>query len=474
MPANHKVSSVTTCPINFTLFFDECVPQCRTDAMYSSHQKKITETWILILAVTCFLSTLISLVTFWTETSRFGFPERPVLFLTLCYNLLSICYLERIIFHNRNLDIYEFDEVMVSIGACEVNPPCLANYITTSYLMLSAASWWLIFGLCWYLSAEKQWSSEALEMKSGLFHVLAWVPPLVPPIAALLFGAVKPNELTGLCSAPGYTEIPALILLVTGGIFILLAAKSLKKLQFSCSNNGKLYQMTNRILHFGIIYFLPAVIAMCLMLLENKLSTLKKVKPCQPGDICQPPEKLSISLSLAKLFFILFGGALTGIWVWSRKTCKSCRSRMPFGGGSMLADGYHPNNYQVTEDGQYVTTRQSLLNGSMAINVQNGQMVHPLVRGSLGGGGGVVGLGANGHLLGRGANNLVGAKEHANKFGGKSNYFLGSVPITANRPNYVYSQAPTQSSTLFPGIHFQPRSLNSSSGGSSQRPGMNS
>lgn len=453
LPTNQKVSSVTTCPINFTLFFDECVPQCRTDALYSSHQKKITETWILILAVTCFLSTLISLVTFWTETSRFGFPERPVLFLTLCYNLLSICYLERIIFHNRNLEIYEFDEV-VSIGACEVNPPCLANYITTSYLMLSAACWWLIFGLCWYLSAEKQWSSEALEQKAGLFHVCAWVPPLVPPIAALLFGAVKPNELTGLCSAPGYTEIPTLILLITGGIFIVLAAKSLKKLQFSC-NSGKLYQMTNRILHFGLIYFLPAVIAMCLMLLESKVNVVKKVKPCQPGDICQPPEKLTIGLSLAKLFFILFGGALTGIWVWSRKTCKSCRSRMAFGGS---VDGY-PDNYHVTEDGQFVTTRQSLLNGTMAINIQNSQLANqlPARNHNL----------ANGQFV-RPGGNIGGGKDHqvASKFGSKTNYFIGgSVPITANRnrPNYNYTLAPTQNatSTLFPGIHFQPRNMNS-------------
>lgn len=436
------------------------MPQCRTDALYSAHQKKITETWILILAVTCFLSTLISLVTFWTETSRFGFPERPVLFLTLCYNLLSICYLERIIFHNRNLEIYEFDEV-VSIGACEVNPPCLANYITTSYLMLSAASWWLIFGVCWYLSAAKQWSSEALEQKAGLFHVLAWVPPLVPPIAALLFGAVKPNELTGLCSAPGYTEIPALILLVTGGIFIVLAAKSLKKLQFSC-NNGKLYQMTNRILHFGLIYFLPALIAMCLMLLESKVNVAKKVKPCQPGDICQPPEKLSISLSLAKLFFVLFGGALTGIWVWSRKTCKSCRSRMAFGGGSV--EGY-PNNYHVTEDGQYVTTRQSLLNGTMAINIQNSQLAHQIPNRNM------TGLGS-GNFVRNGAGGVMGAKDCynpvASKFGAKSNYFMGSVPITANRsrPHYNYSLAPNSNnvhaqSTLFPGIHFQPSSRHS-------------
>lgn len=448
MPGSHKVSSVTTCPINFTLFFDECVPQCRTDAVFSAHQKKITETWILVLAASCFLSTLISLVTFWTETTRFGFPERPVLFLTLCYNLLSICYLERIIFHNRSLEIYEYDEV-VSIGACEVNPPCLANYITTSYLTLSAACWWLIFGLCWYLSTQKQWSSEALEKKSGIFHIVAWVPPLVPPIAALLAGAVKPNELTGLCTAPGYTEIPALVLLCCGGFFILLAARSLKNLQSNC-NYEKLSQMMNRMLLFGSIYFVPAIMVICLTLIENRVYNLKKVTPCQPGDDCQPPEKMPIGLSMAKLFFILFGGALTGIWVWSQKTCNSCCSRM--GGLSAVGNGYgYPNGLQVTEDGHIVPARQSLLNGSgggggTLIHVP-GQVVvpHQSPRHLMG----------NGHLARSGAN-IACTKYNTNKFGGgaKTNYFLGSVPISANRVRANYFYAETQHTPLFPGIHF--------------------
>lgn len=438
------MSSVTTCPINFTLFLDECVPQCRTDAIFSSHQKKVAETWILGLAVLCFLFTLISLVTFWTETTRFGFPERPVLFLTLCYNLLSICYLERIIFHNRNLELYEFDE-MISIGACEINPPCLASYITTSYLTLSAACWWLIFGLCWYLSTEKQWSSEALEKKSGIFHVLAWVPPLVPPIAALLFGAVKPHELTGLCTASGYTEIPALILLVTGGIFIILAAKSLKNLQFSC-NYEKLSQMMNRILLFGMIYFIPAMIAIILTFVENRFYNLKKYPPCQPGDVCQPPEKLTIGLSLTRLFFILFGGSLTGIWVWSRKTCNSCRSR--------IAMNNYPHNMQFGADGQIVTTRQGLLEGTL-INGQT-QIVQQSPNGRF----------QNGRFSrsGNAFNCTKYSHGNLNKFGSKTNGFLGaSVPISAGRQHgYFYSEALSNNSNpatspLFPGIHFQSR-----------------
>lgn len=310
-----------TCPTNFTLSFGTCVPQCGTDALYSTQQKKIAELWILCLSAICLIFTLFSLVTFWAETERFGFPERPVLFLTLCYNLLSICYLERIIFHDPK---NEGLEDMIDGLSCGINPPCLASYITTSYLTLSAASWWLVFSLCWYLSTAKQWSSEALERKSGLFHVLAWVPPLAPPIGALLWGAVKPHELTGLCTAPGYTEIPALVLLGTGAIFTILAARSLRNLRNSWQYD-KLSQVMTRIIVFGSIYFIPATLAVILSFFEDLEPT---VQTCQINERCSPPNSRSTAPTLARLFLMLAGGSLTGMWVWSKKTCNSCKSRI--------------------------------------------------------------------------------------------------------------------------------------------------
>lgn len=313
--------SLETCPQNFTLANERCIPLCSTDSFYTSAQKKFAESWILILAAICFILTLFSLVTFWAETTRFGFPERPVLFLTLCYNLLSICYLERIIFHDSQKEAVEdlFDG-----KTCGLNPQCLASYITTSYLTLSAATWWLIFALCWYLSTAKQWSSEALERKSGMFHVFAWVPPLFPPIGSLLWGVVKPNELTGLCTAPGFTEIPAFILLTAGAILTILAAKSLRSLRSSWQFD-KLSQVMSRMLLFGSVFFIPAVLAIILSFFEELAPTLN---PCLPGDTCHFVTPKSSIITLARLFVILAGGSLTGMWVWSRKTCNSCRSRI--------------------------------------------------------------------------------------------------------------------------------------------------
>lgn len=330
-----QVSTLSTCPQNFTLNEQgNCVYKCGADAFFTTYQKKIVETCILVFAVLCFIFTLFSLITFWTESTRFKFPERPVLFLTLCYNLLSICYLLKI-FYQKSTNVPESDEIQdfnglsssikaTEIGAnqCSINSQCLAYFIIINYLIISASFWWLIFALCWWLSTAKQWSPEALERKSGLFHVLAWLLPLASPIAALLFGAIKKTELTGMCTAVGFTEIPSLILLVLGAIFIILSARSLRSLRSSWKNN-KLSQVMSRILMFGTIFVAPAIAAIVLMLIDYD----KELPPCMPGEACYLPEKRSINITIIR-YACLFLGGVSGIWVWSKKTCLSCRKKI--------------------------------------------------------------------------------------------------------------------------------------------------
>jgi frizzled len=330
----NKVSTLSTCPQNFTLNErGNCVYKCGTDAFYTTHQKKVIETCILVFSVLCFIFTLFSLITFWTESTRFKFPERPVLFLTLCYNLLSIAYLLKIFYQKSTTlppadELTEFNGISAvktsDVGAnqCTINSQCLAYFIIINYLTISAAFWWLVFGLCWWLSTSKQWSPEALERKSGIFHVLAWLVPLASPIAALLFGAIKKTELTGMCTAFGFTEIPTLILLVVGAVFIILSARSLRSLRSSWKNN-KLSQVMSRILLFGTIFAVPAIASTVLMFFDYDYDH----PPCLPGEICYQPDKRAINITVIRYACLLTGG-ISGVWVWSKKTCLSCRKKI--------------------------------------------------------------------------------------------------------------------------------------------------
>uniref|UniRef100_A0A1I8M8X4 Frizzled-3 n=2 Tax=Musca domestica TaxID=7370 RepID=A0A1I8M8X4_MUSDO len=327
------IKPTAICPTNFTVNpfnADECVPQCSRDGFHTTQQKKIAESLILGLSAICFVLTLFSLVTFWAEPTRFGYPERPVLFLCLCYNLFSVCYLERIVFHNssRAMALMEDPLSKTQHPACSLAPPCLASYITTSYLSLCAATWWLIFALCFYLSSHKKWSSEALEKKSGLFHVLAWVPPLAPPIAALLMEKVKPNELTGMCSAPGFVEIPTIVLLLLGFFFTLRASRSLHALQqqmLPTFGHQRFSQIRKRFLIFSLLFFVPTLAGVVSRFFEPHMDS---VPTCSTREDCASPTPLIAWPTLLRLFFQLTGGTLTGMWVWSRKTCESYRSRL--------------------------------------------------------------------------------------------------------------------------------------------------
>ncbi|XP_062538998.1 frizzled-3 isoform X2 [Armigeres subalbatus] len=316
--SNHHPNPPLICPANYTLDYDQCVPKCgpSIDAMYNARQKETIEFWTLILSAACFIFTLMSLVTFWTKSTKFEYPDRPLLFMTLCYNLMGLCYLERTILHNPRkelIDLLEFRQ------DCNITSQCLAYYIIKNYLLISATTWWLIFGICWYLSTAKQWSCEALEKKSGLFHVMAWVVPFASPISALLRGNIQKFELTNFCTAKGFTEIPALILLLAGATLVLFALIALKRLKSTWNQSETLSKVFARVLLFAIIYLIPALSAVICTFFER---IENPIDPCLSTAACSPPPKFSLLPTLLKLILTLIGGSTTGIWLWTKNTSE--------------------------------------------------------------------------------------------------------------------------------------------------------
>lgn len=69
-----------------------CAPLCEKDVLFSSGEKKLAEVWLSVSAALCFLSSLLALLTLVVDAggSRFRYPERPLAFLALCYNLASV------------------------------------------------------------------------------------------------------------------------------------------------------------------------------------------------------------------------------------------------------------------------------------------------------------------------------------------------------------------------------------------------
>ncbi|XP_035912815.1 frizzled-3 isoform X2 [Anopheles stephensi] len=337
-------TSRNPCPANYSLEYDRCVPRCgpTIDALYSQRQKELVELWTLVLSAVCFIFTLTSLVSFWAKASKLEYPDRPVLFMTLCYNLLGLCYLERTILHSpRRLEAAVEMMLLETPGTgeagsvatgttttsstrsdCSITSQCLAYYILKHYLLLSASTWWLIFGLCWYLSTAKQWSCEALERKSGLFHVLAWVVPFAVPIGALLRGHIQRFELTGFCTARGFTELPVLLLLLLGAALVSFALAALARLRLCWNQRAPhLGQVFGRVLMFAVCYLIPALSATICMMLER---VDHELEPCPAGEagegcVTQRPPHFSLLPTVLRLVLTLIGGGFVGVWLWSRQ-----------------------------------------------------------------------------------------------------------------------------------------------------------
>lgn len=69
-----------------------CAPLCDKDVLFSAKDKKLAEVWLSVSAALCFVSSLLAVFTFLVDSGggRFRYPERPLVFLALCYNLASV------------------------------------------------------------------------------------------------------------------------------------------------------------------------------------------------------------------------------------------------------------------------------------------------------------------------------------------------------------------------------------------------
>lgn len=73
---------------------ESCALQCGYDSgLYRRGAKVFTDAWMAVWAVLCFLSTTLTVLTFLLDSQRFSYPERPIIFLSMCCNLYSVAYL---------------------------------------------------------------------------------------------------------------------------------------------------------------------------------------------------------------------------------------------------------------------------------------------------------------------------------------------------------------------------------------------
>ncbi|KAK1336196.1 hypothetical protein QTO34_004000 [Cnephaeus nilssonii] len=249
-----------------------CVLKCGYDAgLYSRSAKEFTDVWMAVWASLCFISTAFTVLTFLIDSSRFSYPERPIIFLSMCYNIYSIAYIVRLTVGRERISC-DFEEaaepVLIQEGL--KNTGCAIIFLLMYFFGMASSIWWVILTLTWFLAAGLKWGHEAIEMHSSYFHIAAWAIPAVKTIVILIMRLVDADELTGLCyvgnqnldALTGFVVAPLFTYLVIGTLFIAAGLVALFKIRSNLQKDGtktdKLERLMVKIGVFSVLYTVPA------------------------------------------------------------------------------------------------------------------------------------------------------------------------------------------------------------------------
>nr|MBE5725745.1 frizzled 2 [Cucujiformia] len=210
----------------------------------------------------------------------FEHPERPIVFLSACYFLVSIGFLIRIALGHEAIAC---DGPVIKYN---LNGPsvCSVVFLLVYFFGMASSIWWVILSFTWFLAAGLKWGNEAITSYSQYFHLFAWFIPAFQTITVLLSGAVDGDPISGICYVGNmnmenlriFVLSPLLVYLVLGTSFLLAGFVSLfrirnviKKQEGINCKTDKLEKLMIRIGVFSVLYCVPATIVIGCHLYEN-------------------------------------------------------------------------------------------------------------------------------------------------------------------------------------------------------------
>ncbi len=294
--------------------------------------------WLGVWSLLCLASTLVTVLTFLVDQKRFQYPERPIIFLSFCYLMISIGYVLRLCLGHEAIAC---DGALVRQGS--TGPAqCSLVFLLLYFFGMASSLWWVVLTVTWFLAAGLKWGSEAIARYSQFYHFAAWFLPGAKALLALTFSAVDGDNIGGLCYVGG-TSLLHLRLFVLGplcvylllGVFFLLSGfvslfriRSAIKAQGEAQKTDRLEKLMVRIGVFSVLYCLPAVLVIgCHFYEQHSREAWQRGHNCRPcpGSPEQPLARPEYAIFMLKYFMSLVVGITSGFWVWTGKTLLSWR-----------------------------------------------------------------------------------------------------------------------------------------------------
>ncbi|CAB3260177.1 unnamed protein product [Arctia plantaginis] len=311
-----------------------CALPCR-GAFFTRDEKEFAAVWVALWGGLCAASTLMTLTTFLIDSQRFKYPERPIVYLSACYFMVSLGYLARLAIGH--------DEVACDgpLLRTNVNGPgaCTLVFVLVYFFGMASSIWWVVLSFAWFLAAGLKWGNEAIAGHAQYYHLAAWLIPAAKTVAVLLAGAVDGDPVAGICyvgnSSPEnlkrYVLAPLIVYFALGATFLLAGFVSLFRIRSVIKRQGgigagskadKLEKLMIRIGVFSVLYAVPAgVVIGCLAYEAGGHERWIRRVAC--GPTCGP--RPLYSALMLKYFMALAVGITSGVWIWSGKTLDSWR-----------------------------------------------------------------------------------------------------------------------------------------------------
>ena len=336
---NERVVHLQSCPkynnhdkyvfINRT---ERCALLCGEDDLFDSGDKYFADIWMSVWAGLCFVSTLFTVLTFLIDASRFRYPERPIVVLALCYNIISIGYIVRLI-AGRDAIACDTDSqsgIRMLIQEGLDNTDCAIVFLLLYFFGTASSIWWVVLTLTWFLSAGLKWGHEAIQRHSSYFHLAAWAIPAVKTIVILVMRNVDADELISMCfvgnqsseTLMAFVIAPHIVYLAIGTSFLIAGFIALFRIRKHVRQDGlktdKLEVLMVRIGIFSVLYTVPATCVIACYVYEY----VNRQGWHLPGTDNHP----SMVIFMLKIFMSLVVGITSGMWIWSSKTINSWRN----------------------------------------------------------------------------------------------------------------------------------------------------
>lgn len=326
-----------------------CGAPCKM--MFFEGERNFSKIWIGTWAILCCASCLFTVCTFLLDTDRFRYPERPIIFLSICYLMVASAYVVGFaagdtIACREPYPSKHNTETVSTITQGTKYELCTILFMVLYFFSMSACIWWVVLTLTWFLAAGLKWGHEAIEANSQYFHLAAWAIPAIKTITILALGKVDGDILSGVCyvgiwnvdAMRVFVLIPLCIYLVFGIIFLSSGFVSLFRIRTVMKHDGtrtdKLEKLMIRIGIFSVLYIFPALVVIACLIYEHLYfddwmltwisDMCKKPKYAIPCPRETPTTvRPMFEVFMIKYLMTMIVGITSSVWIWSGKTVHS-------------------------------------------------------------------------------------------------------------------------------------------------------